>query len=183
LKRNISASRSCTIGTGLNILSNYDIEMLHLGTLEVLEKTGLKVESPDALKIYESGGANVNYDKEIVKIPSYLVEEAIASAPKSVLLAGKDPKYDVVLEKERIYFTPFGVAVDVIDPYTGEIRPGTKKDVADCARLVDYIDEYDYLYDTIAARDVDQRVGTLHNFEAAFTNTNKCCLASPENTI
>ena len=85
-------------GCGLNLLTRDELDQIHYGTLEVLEQAGLKVFSEEALEIYYSHGCNVDKKNNIVKIPSYIVEEAIKSAPSKVVLAGRDPKHDVILE-------------------------------------------------------------------------------------
>ena len=85
----------------------------------------------------------VNPKNKIVKIPPYLVEDAIRTAPPKLFLAGRTPNNDIVLESNRVGFTTFGEGVFVIDPYTGELRKSTKKDVADAAKLADYLSEID----------------------------------------
>lgn len=181
MKRNKSAGYASFKGAHLQIFSDSDLHALHLGTLELLERTGLNVTDEEALQVFEKAGAFVDYEKEIVKIPAYMVEEAIQTAPASVFLAGKDPKYDIILEDGRVYVCPFGLGIQITDPYTGEMRETTKQDIADCARIVDYIDEYDFLFDTMVARDVEPHVACIHGFEAPLVNSYKPVLASPEN--
>jgi len=173
MKRNRIAGRSSFLGCSLSLFSDSDLEMIHDATLEVLEYTGLYVQSNDAIDIYESGGCYADRQKQIVKIPAHIVEEAIDSAPKKVFLAGRDPQHDIVLENGRVNFCPFGEGVMVIDPYTGEYRKSTKKDKGDVARLVDALDQYDMLENTVAPRDVHPEMESLHNYEVTVANTTK----------
>ncbi len=115
----------------------------------------------------------VDRKKQIVKIPAHIVEDAIQSSPKKVVLAGRDPKHDIVLESGRVNFCPFGEGVMVIDPYSGEYRKSTKKDKGDVARLVDALDQYDMLENTVAPRDVHPELESLHNYEVTISNTTK----------
>ena len=115
----------------------------------------------------------MDYEKKIVKIPPYLVEDSLRKAPPKVLLAGRDPKNDVVLESNRVNFLTFGEGIMVIDPYTGERRPSTKQDIGDVAKLVDALDNIDVIEQTLNARDKDERVAMLHNAEATLSNTTK----------
>ena len=55
-----------------------------------------------------------------------------ARRPRTVVLCGRDPANDIVLEAGRVGFTNFGEGIQVVDPYTGELRESTKQDVADC---------------------------------------------------
>lgn len=173
MKRNLSVGYSGWNGFGVKLFSDDELESIHLSTLEIMEKTGLYFESDEALDLLESGGANVDRDSHIAKIPSYIVEEAIRTAPKNVLLAGRDPKNDFILERGRVNVCPFGQGVAVLDPYTGEYRPSTIKDLADATRLVDALDQYDMNFDLVAPQDVDPRVAVFHDFEAQITNTSK----------
>ena len=73
-------------GCGLNLLTKDELDQIHYATLEVLDETGLFVDNMEALEIYYSHGCKVDKEKKIVKIPPYIVEEAIRSAPSKVCL-------------------------------------------------------------------------------------------------
>ncbi len=107
LKRNIHAGKRLSAGFSLNIFSEDELYEIHLATLEVLAKTGLFVEGEEALDILDGGGASVDRKSKIVKFPPYLVEDAIRSAPSKILLAGRNPKNDIVLESNRVGFCHF----------------------------------------------------------------------------
>ncbi len=81
LKRNFYAGRQLSGGLSLNIFTDNELNEIHLATLEVLEKTGLFVADEEALEIFHGGGAKIDRTNKIVKIPAYIVEEAIQSAP------------------------------------------------------------------------------------------------------
>lgn len=173
MKRNSYAARNTFMGCGLTMFSDQDLEMIHNATLEVLEYAGLYVQSEDAMEIYDGGGCMVDRKNSIVKIPAHVVEEAIASAPKKVFLAGRDSKHDIILESGRVNFCPFGEGIMVIDPYTGEYRKSTKADKGNVAKLVDALDQYDMLENTVAPRDVPPEVQSLHSYEVTISNTTK----------
>ena len=140
MKRNIYAGRSHSGGLEFRVLSETDKARIHASTLEVLQKTGVYVEDEQSLEIFAGGGCIIDPLKKMVKIPPHLVEDAIQSAPEIILMAGRDPKDDMVLEMGRVSFSCFGTAIKVTDPDTGEIRDSTKADLADCARVIDYLD-------------------------------------------
>jgi len=181
MKRNLHAGKQLNGGLSLNILTDDELDEIHLGTLEVLDKTGVFVEDDAALERFESGGARVDRDTRIVRIPPYLVEEAIASAPPKVILAGRDPKHDLVLESNRVHFTNFSEGVKINDIHTGENRTPVKQDLVDTARVIDYLDEVDFCEKALGAHDVDQDAVPLHNAEAYLTHTSKHCAFGPGN--
>lgn len=179
MNRNVHAGKQLCSGLGLNILSEDELNEVHLATLEVLWDIGIFVEDPDALEVFDGGGCQVDKARNIIRIPPHIVEEAIRSAPSKLLLAGRDPARDVVLETNRVGFTTFGEGVFVNDPYTGELRAPTKKDVGLTARLADALDEIDVYERAVGAHDVPQEVGQIHNAQAAFTNTGKHLFMGP----
>ena len=181
MKRNLHAGRLLGSGLSLNIFTEDELEAIHLGTLEVLAETGVFVENDEAMDYFEVGGAEVDRGTHTVKIPPHVVEDAIRSAPAKVILHGRDPKHDVVLESTRVHFTNFSEGVMVNDPYTGENRPPVKQDLINSAKVIDYLDEIDFCEKALGAHDESQETVALHNAEAYLTNTTKHCAFGPVN--
>jgi len=173
LKRNLHAGKRQSGGLGLKIFTDDEIYEIHLATLEVLQTTGLFIEDEEALEILDGGGAIVDPKKKVVKFPPYLVEDAIRSAPSKILLAGRNPKNDFVMENNRVGFTNFGEGVFIVDPYNGKLRETTKADVANSAKIVDYLSELDVYERAVGASDVPMETVQLHNAEAWLANTSK----------
>ncbi len=173
MRRNYAAGGGAYEGFSLQVMSEDTLYKIHLDTLDVLEYTGIFVESEAAMAVYEEHGCRVDWDKKIVRIPGSVVEDAIRKAPPKVLLAGRDPKNDVVLEGRRVNFLTFGEGIMVEDPDTKERRPSTKQDIADVAKLVDALDQIDVIEQTLTARDKHEKVAMLHNAEATLSNTTK----------
>ena len=167
-------------GFGLAPLSEHDFRQIHLATLEVLEKTGLFIESPEALDLYADGGCTVDRETRTVRFPPHVVEDAIASAPESIALYGRgNPAHDVVLEPGRVGFTNFSEGLQYVDPRSGERRDATKQDLADIARMADYLSEIDTFGVAVGARDAPVRTAAIHNAEAQLLNTTKPVDAGP----
>lgn len=181
MKRSLPAGKSLFRGLSLNILSADEVEEIHLGTLEILNETGVVVEDDRALKVFEEAGAAVDRNHRNVKIPPYLVEEAVRSAPPKVILAGRDPKHDLVLESNRVHFTNFSEGVKINDLQSGENRAPVKQDLVETARVIDALDEVDFCEKALGAHDVNQQSVPLHNAEAYLTNTTKHCAFGPGN--
>lgn len=181
MKRNIYSDFSMTGGFGLNVFTDDEIYKIHLATLEVMEKAGLYVGSDEALDILEGGGAIVDRKTRIVKFPAYLVEDAIRSAPSQIILHGRNPKHDIALGAKRVHFSTFGQGVKVVDPFTGELRPSTKKDVGEATLLTDALDEIDVCERSLAAGDVSNDIAPIHEAEEVFANTSKHTIYGPGN--
>ena len=162
-------------GFSLNMYTEDELRAIHFATLEVLEKTGVRVFLEEALNVFEDAGAKVIRSEKIVKIPGWMVEEAIKSAPSTVLLAGRNPKNDVLLGGSRVNFTCFGAGVKIIDPYSGDLRETTKADLENTAIMVDYLDDVEVYSQAVVPRDVNAASSDLHAAEAFLNNTSKHC--------
>lgn len=181
MRRNLHAGKRQSGGLSLNIFTREELDEIHFATLEVLEHTGLLIDNDEALEMFHGAGASVDKQKRIVKMPPYVVEDAIRSAPSKLFLAGRNPKNDFIMEGNRVGFTNFGEGVFIIDPYTGEHRETTKQDVADSAKICDYLSDIDVYERAVGASDVPMETVQLHNAEAWLPNTSKHGFMGPGN--
>ena len=173
LKRNLHAGGARSRGLSVSVFTESELDDIHLATLEILERTGVFVEDDEALDIFKDGGCRIDRETRMVRIPPHVVEDAIASSPSRYTLCGRDPKNDVVMEPGRVAFTNFSEGIRVIDTETGEYRQSTKQDIADIARLNDYLSEMDTHEIAVGAKDVPPETAAVHNTEAQLLNTTK----------
>lgn len=173
MSRNLHAGFHRIDGFGINVFSRDELYAVHCATLDVLQHVGVRVDSKEAQEIFAGGGATVDPQTDIVKIPPYMVEDALRWAPGTLLLAARDPKKDYILESNRVGFVNFGEGVNIIDPVTRKYRPTNKRDVANAALMSDYLSEMDISYRAVVAQDQPGHVQSLHNAEAIFPNTAK----------
>jgi trimethylamine--corrinoid protein Co-methyltransferase len=163
----------------MSVLNQQEIEEIHLATLEVLARTGVFVEDEAAREVFAAAGCDVDEARRVVRIPGYVVEDAIRSAPSTITLCGRDPADDVVLQEGRVGFTSFGEGIFVTDAYTGALREPTKKDVGDVCRVIDALPSIDVCERPLGAHDVPQDLAPLHNADAIFRNTSKHVFIGP----
>ena len=156
-----------------SLLSKDDLDSIHWATLEVMENTGIKIHSEKALKILDDAGAIVDYKKNMAKIPSHLVEEALRKAPKHIRLYARNSKFDVKLDGKHVYFSTDGIGIATIDFETGEKRDSTKKDVATTAIIADALEDLHIYWPMVVASDVPPQAHVLHELEASLNNTEK----------
>ena len=155
------------------VLPRNDLYRIHMATLEVLERVGVRVEEDKALNLLKDVGADVNYAEKIAKIPEHLVDEAIGLTPRTVLFAGRDKKYDLRLGAKRVHFGTGEGCISVLDHDTGSVRPSTKKDVENAARLADGLPNIDFVMPVFTAQDVPKPTVPLHDLQATLRNTVK----------
>lgn len=179
MKRNLHAGKMQSGGFSLNMFTDEELDDIHLTTLEVLEKTGVFVENEEALEVLYGGGAVIDKKKKIAKLPPYLVEDSLRSAPPKFVMGGRRPEDDFVVESNRVGFTNFGEGILTADLETGKLREPTKKDVADSAKIGDFLSEVSVYNRAVGAHDVPAEVAPVHNAEAFFNNTTKHCMIGP----
>ncbi len=158
---------------GYSILKESDLDQVHEATLEILDKTGIKVLSKRARDIYAEAGCTVDELSKTVKIPPCIVGDAVDSAPERVLLAARDRNNDIVLEGEKVYFKNFATGIKVIDPHSGNCRDSTKEDLGNIARFCDAVEEVDFFTLAVSAGDIPLEVRELHEAEVVLSNTSK----------
>ena len=171
--------------TSLRILSQDEIYAIHLSTLEILEKTGVVIESEKARNVLRQAGCTVDEKKKLILIPSHLVEESIRSAPHRVVLCGRNPRHDIKLEDGRVHFGLGSTTPNVIDVETGERAPARKEYIAKAAVLADALPNIKFAEQFCLALDHIKHAQDLHEFEAVLTNTEKPIVAiaySPQAT-
>lgn len=155
----------------LQVFSKDQLEEIHLATLEVLHRTGVKVTLPEAVELLKKAGCWV--DGERVRIPPHLIEWAMRTTPKRVVLSDRDGNPAVYLEGYKSYYGTGSDCIFVIDPYSGERREALIKDVADFAKLVDALPNLDFVMGMSVAHDSPEAVADLYQLYEMVTNTVK----------
>ena len=141
--------RSFTIRPKMNVLSKEEIEFLYCSALEVLERIGVQVLHPEALDLLREAGGIVSQNS-LVRIRPTLVEEAIRSVPKRLVIYDREGKPAMELGRGNTggLNTYYGTGSDLkytYDPYSGEFRDTIAHDIANMAKVVDYLPNLDFL--------------------------------------
>ncbi len=158
----------------ISFLSRDEIEAIHNASLEVLQNTGIKVMSKEALDILREAGAKVDYGKNLATIPGNLIEEAVKRAPQTIKYYARNTKYDVLLDKKETHFITDGIDIPFIrDWETGERRNSTNEDLARWTRLSDYLDNVHFVWVTLSAGDVPPEMQSLTQLVTTLSNTEK----------
>jgi trimethylamine--corrinoid protein Co-methyltransferase len=125
----------------IKYLTDAQLEEIHEGSLEVLEKTGIKVELEPGLKVLDKAGAKVDYQTGRAKIPRELVARCLETLPREFAYAARNPDKDCWMEPGgRLYSRTAGSPDFIIDIDTDEWRAVTIADVKDLYRVMDALD-------------------------------------------
>ena len=124
-------------------LSTAQIQGLHEATLSLMERTGFKVTHEKAKEILHSNGASVDGDR--VRLPGWLVEKALSTAPSQVVFFDRNRTKPVILKDDDTWYGPTVDAFDYLDPDNGERRPFTVDDCRKTARLADALENFTWI--------------------------------------
>jgi trimethylamine--corrinoid protein Co-methyltransferase len=152
----------------LRILSDEQLAQFRVGTLEILEKVGVHCPSEKARAIYAEHGAQVDFERQIVRLPPDVVTAAMSRAPRGYTMAARSPAHDVILDGTAMTCATDGCGVETIDFETRQRRPSVKEDVAKMARVADYLSSVGFYWPIVSAQDCGW-TAPLHELDASST--------------
>lgn len=161
----------------LNVLLPEQVEDIYMATMEVLERTGVKLTHPRALELLDAAGARVADGR--VRVPDWLVKEALSRAPSRVVLGTRSGERSVKLERNRSWFGPSLDCLDYLEPIAGERRKFRIEDCRTMASLLDILPNYSWGMTFGLASDVPPELSDRLVLKEAMTYSEKpmvfCC--------
>lgn len=157
----------------MSMMTRDTCETIHLASLEILRRTGVRVYHEEALALLRDAGASVT-DGNLVRIPASLVEWALQQVPPQIVLCRRGTNEGVVrLEGRQVNFGTGSDCPNYLDPRTGEHRPYKMADVVDSIRLVDALPEMDFCMSMGIPSDLGQANPYRHQFALMVEHTTK----------
>ena len=154
------------------LLSDKQIEELHFASLQILERTGVTFESQESIDLLGEAGADVSNPNR-VKIPSYLVEQALRTAPRIITIYTRDGEPAIVLNGMASYFGAHNALNEYLDPHTGQRRQCYAEDIADMARVIDALPNIEWSYIVSSYTTVPAAIADKVAILQAILNTSK----------
>ena len=155
-------------------LSDEQVKIINDGAQGILEKTGVKVFTKTGRECFRRAGAHVDEQNCVVRIPRAMTEDAIASTPHRLVLCGRNPKHDAILEGSNVYLGTGGTAINVLDLQTAQRRPSTNEDIRLIAKLVDALNNIHVFTINVFPNDIKNIDEVDANrFYSSLTNTTK----------
>jgi len=155
----------------LEILTEDEREMIFSAALEILERTGMKIEHKEGLSLLGKAGACI--EGKIAHIPSYMIKEALRTAPSKILIYNRDGEPAMRLEGFHYYFGTGSDCPNILDSFTGEIRHFTRADIAKGAVIADALPHIDFLMSMGLISDKRVHVTDLYQFQEMVFNSPK----------
>jgi len=169
-----------------HILSEKQLEELHLATLQILERTGVAFECEEAIQLLGDAGADIS-NPDRVRIPSYLVEQALRITPKMITFYTREGEPAIVLN--GMTGSHFGASHDarmIQDLYTRKLRKCYIEDMIEIARLIDALPNIEWSFSgavnltlPVTTDNIGDRVGVLQ----FIFNSSKPIIAEPSSAF
>lgn len=137
-----------------SVLTESQMRDIHLATLEVLRRTGIRFYHDEALELLKNAGAFIS-DGNLVKFPARLVEDALASVPSRVIMCDRNGEPSVYLEGTKVNFGTGSDCLNFLDYETGEHRKFLEADIINGYRLCDALPNIHFVMSIGIPDDVD----------------------------
>jgi trimethylamine--corrinoid protein Co-methyltransferase len=160
----------------MTILSKDQKDILITSAFEILERTGNRVGSKEALELFREAGCRIeplDDEGEKVFFPQRLIEECLRLTPKRLILYDRNGEPSLYCEGRNSYFSPTSACPKMWDPYTGERRAWTKADIGNATRLNDALPNMDAMFALGSLADDYGFDCFVHEVHAMMLNTTK----------
>ncbi|MGD9382908.1 MAG: trimethylamine methyltransferase family protein, partial [Desulfobacterales bacterium] len=109
----------------LKVLNRDQALAIHASALEILDKTGFRMEHPGAREMLVDAGCLILNDNWL-RMPSYLVQDALRSAPTQIMLYDQKGNKTMPLTNGNPFYGTGSDATFTLDLETGERRRAVK---------------------------------------------------------
>ncbi len=116
------------------LVSDDELESIHLASLRVLKEIGVEVLHEDARRIMKEHGADVREGSERVRFDGDMILELIANCPSEFTIHARNPAHDVRFGGDNVFFGQVASAPNCSDLDRGR-RPGNQADYRNFLRL------------------------------------------------
>jgi trimethylamine--corrinoid protein Co-methyltransferase len=167
----------------LEIIGNEEVAAIQNGTMEVLEKTGLRVEHEKALEIFDGHGCTVDRGNNRVRFPAWLVEDCLRKTPASFVIESRDPNKNIRMGGNTTYFGQ-NASMSLVDIDTWEPTDSTLEQHGDAIRVMDALENLSFLlgYEFyMDMTDVHPVMMMIEGVASSIRNSAKITSAGPSN--
>lgn len=116
------------------LVSEDELESIHLASLRVLKEIGVDVLHEDARRIMKEHGADVRDGSERVRFDGDMILDLIAGCPAEFTIHARNPEHNVRFGGDNVVFAQVASAPNCSDLDRGR-RPGNRADYRNFLRL------------------------------------------------
>lgn len=158
----------------ITIIDDAQVEAIHQASLEILRDTGVHFMGAKA-RAFLAGrpGVSVDAETQVVRFDPAMVEEAIASAPRSFKIHARNPARSLAFDGRHLAFANVVTPPYLEDAERGQ-RSGTMADMEELLKLCQSLNAVDMLYGyPVEPQDIDPETRHLDAYRAHILLTDK----------
>ena len=156
----------------MKVLDREQAWAIHAAALEILEKVGFKMENRSAREMLAGAGCMVD-NGDWVRMPAYVAEEALRSAPRQVAIFDQAGNDAMPLMRDNFFYGTGSDTLFTLDINTSERRRAVLRDTGNFARLVDGLENISFAMSMSNPIDVPIEDIYVCAFAEMVRNTNK----------
>ena len=175
---NIRINDRTFLGAQFRRMSDEQCQKIHWASLEVMERTGVRMYEQEAIDLLLKAGAHLS-DGNRVRIPSGMVEKAFTTVPKRVVLCDRHGNRVMFLEgadrvpSARSFYGPGSDCLNIIDHRTRQRRQPVLQDIVEGMIVADALPNIDFVMSMVLPANVPQMVADRYQMEAMLNYTTK----------
>jgi trimethylamine--corrinoid protein Co-methyltransferase len=123
---------------------------------------GIKVSSEEARNLLADAGAQVDSEKEVVKIPEALGRKALDTVPSEFYLYDREGNAAVHYGGDSVQFDPGSSGVSIYDAEKNEHRPAVTEDLVNVIKIADQLPQYDAQSTAVVCNEIPKEIGDIY---------------------
>lgn len=157
----------------IQLLDDALIERIIADAKRILAEIGMEVRGQALRQRLRQVGLPLGADGRVL-FPPDIVDQAIATAPRSFTLFDRDAKPHAEIGGDNVHFVPASSGLKILDHRTGETRLANTADFVEYVRLADGLSNIAYLATAFSTNDdIEARVSDAWRLYLCLTNSRK----------
>jgi trimethylamine---corrinoid protein Co-methyltransferase len=155
----------------LQILTIQQIDHILSESKRILAKVGIEVRGQRLRERLLDAGLPLDATGQRVLFPQHIVDQAVASAPRSITLCDRGGQPHATLAGDRVHFVPGSSGLYVFDYRTGARRPAVTADFVDYVRVAGGLEHIAYLATAFSTADVPPQMADAWRLYLVLTQS------------
>ncbi len=161
------------IPTFCNLITEADVDKIHLKSVELLCELGVNPNSEKIQNIYLKNGCKLDEKNGNILFSREIIEKYMEMVPSKFKIFGRNPKYDITLPDDAPVFQACGTVSKINDITTGKTRDSVSGDIARSSVYVSKMEGMGLALGAMIPTDVPDKMANLTKAYASTRYTEK----------
>jgi trimethylamine--corrinoid protein Co-methyltransferase len=158
---------------GIRLLSDDLVQRVLDEAFQLMQETGVKVQSALARQLMAAAGARVDEANEVAFLPEAVVRQALSTVPQEFYLYNLAGEPAVRYGGDAVHFDPGSAGVNILDPHTLEHRPARTPDLVRLVKVAEMLPAYDAQSTAVVCNEVPKEIGDLYRLYLVLLHSAK----------